>query len=58
MCEELDITGDESTKDATLQKIKSLKNGKAPDIDGIPAESIKIHPELSTVILYELLKNI
>ena len=45
------------TKDEVRKAIRTLKNGKSAEPDGIPAEALKADLSTSTNMLYEIIEN-
>jgi hypothetical protein len=55
---ELRINTEVPSKSEILRAIKSLRNGKAPEVDRIPAEVLKVDPRTATELLYPVIKRI
>ena len=56
--EDLPIDCGKPTREEIRKAIKQLKNGKAAGADEIPAEALKVDPEMLAEILYGLLEKI
>ena len=56
--EDLDINLEPPTKEEIIKAIKTLKNGKAPHIDGLSAELFKADPETAATLFIDLFKKI
>jgi len=56
--EDLDVRVDPPTPQEILNAIKALQNNKAPGQDAIPAEFLKVYPELASDVLQPLFIDI
>jgi hypothetical protein len=54
---ELRINNEVLYKSEILQAVKSLRNGKAPGVDRIPSEALKVDPHTTTELLYRVIKK-
>ena len=54
----LQVNSAKPTKDEVRKAIRTLKNGKSAEPDGIPAEALKADLSTSTNMLYEIIENI
>jgi hypothetical protein len=55
---ELRINTEVPSKSDVLQAMKSLRNGKAPEVERIPPEVLKVDPHTTTELFYPVIKKI